>query len=295
MNLNQLHYFKILARYEHYGRAAQELHISQPSLSKAIATMEEELGTCLFEKQGRNVALTKSGKHYLVYVENALSELERGKDYLRKEQSMAEGYIDLGIISTVEHEQIPLWIQSFRETYHKKVFFSCVNGTSRQLLSGIKDERYDLIFCTKIPNDPLVEFVPVFEQQLVAALPPHHPLAAKDSIDIMDLDGEDIITHTRSSNLWDITHQIFRESGIHIRISSEAEEDHTIIGLVRAGIGCSIVPDSPLIHVSDVCLRPLTGINYHRYVCMGYRKDIARPHLAELFRKHVLKFAIATE
>ena len=78
MNLNQLQYFKILAQEEHYTRAAQMLSITQPSLSHAIAQLEEELGTRLFEKKGRNIVLTRYGKLFLPYVEESLEVLEEG-------------------------------------------------------------------------------------------------------------------------------------------------------------------------------------------------------------------------
>ena len=128
MNLNQLYYFRTLADYEHYTKAAEELHITQPTLSKAISSLEQELGAYLFEKKGRNIVLTKQGKHYLEYVKAALSELERGNDYLRKEQATAEGYIDLGMVTSVEYDMVPRWIQSFRESTGKKSFFPAKQG-----------------------------------------------------------------------------------------------------------------------------------------------------------------------
>lgn len=78
MNLNQLHYFVTLAHIEHYTRAAEMLSITQPSLSHAISMLEQELETNLFEKRGRNVVLTKYGKVFLEYVEEALKILDSG-------------------------------------------------------------------------------------------------------------------------------------------------------------------------------------------------------------------------
>ncbi len=121
MNLNQLYYFRTLADYEHYTRAAEELHITQPTLSKAISSLEQELGAYLFEKKGRNVVLTKQGKHYLEYVKAALSELERGNDYLRKEQAMAEGYIDLGMVTSVEYDMMDSELSGIHR--EKNLFF----------------------------------------------------------------------------------------------------------------------------------------------------------------------------
>ena len=82
MNLSQLQYFRTLAKEEHYTRAAQILSITQPSLSHAIAQLEQELGTRLFEKKGRNVVLTRYGKIFLPYVEESLKVLEEGVEYI---------------------------------------------------------------------------------------------------------------------------------------------------------------------------------------------------------------------
>ena len=78
MNLNQLHYFAKLAEVEHYTKAAEELSISQPSLSHAVSSLEKEIGTKLFEKQGRGVVLTKYGKIFKEYVDEAIHSLDTG-------------------------------------------------------------------------------------------------------------------------------------------------------------------------------------------------------------------------
>ncbi len=289
MNLNQLYYFQVLAKHEHYTNAAEELHIAQPTLSKAMASLEEELGAYLFEKKGRNIILTKQGKHYLEYVNAALSELERGNDYLRKEHLMAEGYIDLGMVTSVEYDKVPEWIKSFRESHEKNIFFSCKTGTSQELVHGLMNNQFDLIFCTAIMGESQIQFIPVFEQHMVVVVPAYHHFAARKSLHIKELEPENIIIHTRSSSMWEIASQIYREAGVTIRVAGEAEEDRTIVGLIRAGIGCAIMTESPGIYNQGVSVIPLTGIHHRRYICMGYRKDQARSQMAELFRKHIME------
>lgn len=294
MNLNQLYYFQKLAAREHYTQAAAELHISQPSLSKAIANLENELGVYLFEKDGRNVKLTRSGKRYLEFVNAALLELEAGNNMMRREQSMSDGYIDIGLISSIENDSFPQWVRSFQEAHGKKVFFSCKNGTSQELADGLMEDRFDLIFCTAVLHEPLIEFVPVLEQKLVLVCPSGHRFAGRQSISLTDLTGEAIIPHTADSAIRPIVSDLFEMHHVQIRAVSEAEEDRTILGLVQAGLGCSIMTDSSGIYVDGVCVIPLTGIDYHRYVCMGWRRDRPRPPMAELFRKHVLREAAYT-
>lgn len=91
MNLYQLYYFRTLAKLEHYTKAAEELSMTQPSLSNAISTLETELEVPLFEKHGRNIKLSKYGKMFLPYVENSLKELEAGTKKIHEVTSNSEG------------------------------------------------------------------------------------------------------------------------------------------------------------------------------------------------------------
>lgn len=291
MNLNQLYYFRELARCEHYTKAAEELHITQPSLSKSMAALEQELGGYLFEKQGRNVILTRQGRHYLEYVEAALCELERGNEYMQKEKMMTQGYIDLGMVSSVECDELSDWIQGFRKNCGKNVFFSCKTGISRELVEGLKRSHYDLIFCTAVQGEPLVEFVPVAEQKIVAVVPQCHPFAPRKSLDIKEFQQENMVVHTRQSSMRDVAKNIFEETGMSVKVAGEAEEDRAILGMVKAGVGCAVMTDSSGIHTAGVKIIPLTGFRFRRYVSMGYRKEQGRSYMAEQFRRYVLEQA----
>lgn len=113
MNLNQLQYFVTLAHMEHYTRAAEKLSITQPSLSHAISSLENELGTYLFEKQGRNVVLTKYGRLFMEYAEEALSILDAGIRKMKAMTSETSGHIDMGYIYTQGGEFIPEVVKGF--------------------------------------------------------------------------------------------------------------------------------------------------------------------------------------
>ena len=132
MNLNQLQYFKILAQEEHYTRAAQMLSITQPSLSHAIAQLEEELGTRLFEKKGRNIVLTRYGKLFLPYVEESLKVLEEGVQRTRELNGSKEGIIHLAYIYTMGSKFI------------LKKEAGCVRSLTRCLRRSISSRRLPL-------------------------------------------------------------------------------------------------------------------------------------------------------
>ena len=113
MNLNYLRYFRVLAKMEHYTKAAEELAITQPSLSHAMSTLEKELGTYLFEKDGRNIKLTKYGKIYYEYVEKALGELEEGEKRIKELIGIGPGSVELGYIFTLGPEFVPKLVNGF--------------------------------------------------------------------------------------------------------------------------------------------------------------------------------------
>ncbi len=289
MNTNHLKYFVTLAQTEHYGTAARELNITQPSLSKAIHSMEDELGIYLFERVGRGVRLTRAGKRYLEHASRALKELDKGAEILQRERFMSEGYLDIGIVSSISYNEFPVCIRDFEQTEKGKLYFSLHTDTSSQLLKDLCHDRYDLIFCTSIPEyNSQVEFVPVLEQPLACIIPEGHPLASRNQIDIHELDDVPLIIHTRDSMMQDITATLFQEAGIRLHPVAEATEDRTILGMVRIGKGLAIMTISPEVYGEGFQALPLVGTSFHRYISMGWRRYQARTEIAERFRKFVL-------
>ena len=161
MNLNQLYYFKTLAELEHYTKASEKLNISQPTLSHSIAAMENELGANLFEKQGRNVVLTKYGRIYLFYVENALTQLELGKNQIERLIAVGGGHVGLAYMTSVGTNFVPEIIAGFlNDPQNKNISFACYEGNTKTLIYNLKREKYDLVFCSMLENETDVEFIP---------------------------------------------------------------------------------------------------------------------------------------
>ena len=119
MNLNQLHYFSKLADAEHYTKAAELLSITQPSLSHAISSLENELGVKLFEKEGRNVVLTKCGRAFLEDVEQSLSILDSSVNKLQMTGS-GEGQIDIAVLRTLSTQLVPGLVRNYIKEHPKQ-------------------------------------------------------------------------------------------------------------------------------------------------------------------------------
>ena len=137
MTLNQLRYFRVLAKTEHYTKAADALAISQPSLSRAIALLEEELGVLLFTRRGRNVVLTDAGRTFLRYVEAGLDTLEAGTAVMRDLRTGAER-VSIGSITPVVNTYLPKMLADFRTDAGSKACFDIRVDQTERLLAGLK-------------------------------------------------------------------------------------------------------------------------------------------------------------
>ena len=290
MNYHHLLYFQKLAKYEHYRKAAEELNITQPSLSNAIHQLEQELGVPLFEKSGRGVRLTKTGARYLEYVNHALRELETGAQMLHYEQIEDSSLLRLGLVMSIAYDRFPEWITGFLAQTNRSVFFSCINDTSDALALELMSDNVELIVCSRV-NDPRICFFPLFNQQLILLLPEGHRFSGRKTVDIHELNGEAFIAHSRKTALHDILADIYRENNIHVRIISEADEDRAIIGMVRAGLGCGVTTQSSEIFGTGFAAVPITGSGFEGQICVGRRENAQLSEAAAQFYDYLVSQA----
>ncbi|MBS6398099.1 MAG: LysR family transcriptional regulator [Clostridiales bacterium] len=245
MNLYQLRYFALLARNGHFRKTAEQLCIAQPSLSHSISLLEQELGVSLFEKQGRRSALTPEGAQFLSYVEKSLNILDEGIQDMQH-IAMGEGIIELGFLRTLGMEFIPEMARGFLETQKEKtIYFKFHTGITASLIDGLKDEKYDIVFCTKLEKESDIEFIPVSRQDLVVIVPRNHPLSSRYTIDLEELAPYPQVYFSPSSGLRSIVDNLFEKIHVTPQIAYEIEEDIVIAGLVSRGFGVAVVPYMP--------------------------------------------------
>lgn len=288
MNLYQIRYFIQLARMEHYTKAAELLGITQPSLSHAIAVLEAELGTVLFEKQGRNVKLSKYGKVFLEYAIKSLDILDYGTNVTKSMVNPASGNVDLAFIYTLGERFIPDVISRFQSTgAYKNVTFTVNSGNSYEIIGGLKDGRFDIGFCSK-EADPEIEFTPLFEQKLVLIVPEAHPLANKKSINLNETAEYPQIMFSKSSGLRPIIEDMFKSVGVAPNIIYEVEEEFTIAGFVAKNFGVAVVPSIALLNLMKVKTLDITWPPYKRYIYLANAlKKYTAPVVTE-FKNFVL-------
>ncbi len=262
MNLQYLKDFCVLARYEHYTKAAEELGIAQSSLSHAIYALEKELGVYLFEKQGRNVRLTKQGRQYLDYAERALDLLEQGHRLLTGSVAYEGKILNVGFVSSVQ-SQVISWVKSYQNINQDPCHFMMYENSTDVLMQNLNNSILDVVFSSEPENSTKCDTIPLLRQQIIVLVPFRHPLAKKSVIEPTDLNGEAMLMHTEDTGMHAIIDNLFAYHRIAPRIAGEASEDRVLAQEVSAGLGMALMTDDPDIYPSDVRAIPLDSpLNY---------------------------------
>lgn len=287
MNLFYLRYFVILARVKHYTRAAEQLCITQPSLSHAISQLENELGVPLFEKSGRNTTLTRFGEEFLVCAEHTLSTLDAGVSSIRK-SARGEGLIRLGFLRTLGVEFIPRLAAGFlKKNAELDIHFTFHTGVTQHLLEGLAARKYDLIFCSEPLEKENLTVIPIQKQDLVLITPKDHPLASRNDIDLEETLLYPHIFFDKSSGIRNVVDRMFSQIGRQPEIAYETEEDQVIAGLVAQKFGIALVPYMDLLLKLDVKILSIRSPSCERAIFMINDNRIYMPPAVKRFREFV--------
>lgn len=288
MNLDHLRYFVKLAEVKHYTRAAEQLCISQPSLSHAINQLENELGVPLFERSGRNTTLTRFGGEFLECAQRSLDALDVGVDSLQR-IARGEGVVRLGFLRTLGVDYIPKLAADFLAADPSSgVQFSFHSDLTSGLISGLMQRKYDLVFCSEPDPSLGLSAVPVTSQELVVIVPEGHPLADRDSVDLAETLQYPAVCFAEGSGLRRIVDQMYEKVGGRPSSVIETEEDEVIAGLVAAGFGTAVVPYMDMLSKLNIRVLKITSPPYRRDFCMVQDESVFLPPAAQKFRSFVL-------
>lgn len=285
MEWQQLEYFRVVAKTEHFTLAAAHLSISQPTLSRSIAKLESELGTPLFDRVGRRVILNGAGIVFLPYVEQALGAMEVGKQEVQEVLHITQGTVSLGFFTTVGLSVVPELIRQFRTQYPYVSFQLTQNVKMDALFTQLKLGSFDLALCVSPADRHCLEWVQLFSEDLHVLIPSQHHLAGASSVNLMDLRNEPFILLKNGIEFRKLTDKLFLEAGFNPTVAFEGEELSMVVALVGAGLGVSIVPAITPIDVRTTLMLPIaTPPSKSRAVGIGWKKDSNLSIAAKRFR-----------
>lgn len=241
MEMHQLRYAVAVARAGNFSRAAEQCHVSQPSLSQQILKLEAELGERLFDRMKREARLTTHGEAFLRRAVRILEEVDAARREASDAQSLLRGRLSVGVLPTIAPYLLPEALAAFAEK-HPGVEIVVQEDTTARLLKLALACEIDFALASRPIEDPRMEVKDLFAEELRLALPPGHPLARKRTVSVADLEQERFIVMKEGHCLGDQVLNFCERREFRPVISFRSAQLETIQALVRSGVGISLVP-----------------------------------------------------
>ncbi len=294
MNYQHLEYFLKAAEYQHYTRAAEELHITQPALTKAILGIEDELGAPLFVKQGRNIELTKYGSIFFDYVKRSLDEINRGICAVKRQIDSDLHTLNLSALCSSDMDFFRQKMAQFRQLYpdcNVNVSFKYTSA----IIADVSSRASILGICGEFGKDSAY---PHLEKRLLYTKPVHfiasrnHPLAHRESIKVSELKDTPFAVYNLSSNGTNkLLFEICNASGFQPKILTEVYNDYGMINEVLSNKCVALVSHTFLEHFESLGFAELaldTDFPLMYNINLIWLKNAPLPVLAEEFCKILL-------
>jgi LysR family hydrogen peroxide-inducible transcriptional activator len=242
MELHQLRYFCAVAETGSFSRAAEQSHVSQPSLSQQIMKLEDELGARLFDRLGRSVRLTDVGKTFLPRARSVLRELEVAKGDVIERKDSISGLVTVGVIPTVAPYFLPSRLTSFSRKF-PQALLSVMEEITPVLLDRLRAGAIDVAILALPIRGHEFETAPLLTERLFAALPKNHKLAKRRSLGLKDLRSEPFLLLRDGHCFRDTAVAACDRARLHPQIVFESGQFSSLLSMVGAGMGISIVPE----------------------------------------------------
>ncbi len=244
MDFRHLQQFVVLAETLNFRRAAEKLHMSQPPLSVSIRKLESELGVELFSRGKDGVKLTESGEAALADARRALFHAGQFKQAAVAASTGEGGVLRVGFVGSATHAILPSILSQFRQRY-RGVQLILQEATSIQIMQKLEDERMD-IGVVRVPVSSIspIRLLALQTEDFVLAIPKSHPFSQRSVLKLKDLSEEDFILYAASeaAGLRMAAIHACQLSGFTPRVTQEAVQVQTVLGLVEAGLGVALVP-----------------------------------------------------
>jgi len=242
VELRHLRYFVAVGEEEHFGRAAERLHVVQPALTRQVRQLEDELGCALFERLKRGVRLTEAGKSFLEEARRVLSDLGHGVDRTRLVAQGKVGRLRVGFSDTATYSgELPSILHDFR-TRWPDVRLELFPSSSVVAGEQLRRQEVDVAFVYTLPtNLRELETHTISVERWVLALPHAHPLVKSKRVRLRDLKGEPFVWFPRpvAPPLYDRLLAACHAAGLTLNIVQEVNNPTTMLSLVAGGIGLS--------------------------------------------------------
>jgi LysR family transcriptional regulator, low CO2-responsive transcriptional regulator len=245
MEILQLETFLAVATYGGFHRAADALRISQPAVSARISTLEESLGTRLFEREHGKFSLSLAGKALRPHAEQLLRQVSIARQAVHELHPAAGGPLPIAASLSICTYLLPEVLKKYQES-HPNVIVSVRSGNSSQVLKMVLDGEVDLGIARSL-NHPEVETIQLRDDPLILVGHPGHPALARKKVRLEELESMPIISYDRGSSDWTLMNGLFRRDGLLPNIVLEVETIEACKRMVLRKLGLAFLPQIALV------------------------------------------------
>ena len=292
ITLKQLQIFSTVAEQQSYTQAAKLLYLTQPAISMQMKQLEEEVGVPLFDRLGKNIALTQAGEELLHYAGNIRLQLAEAEEVLEEIKGLKRGKLHLTMASTANYFAPQLLAAFHRKYPDAKVILDVTNRSG--LIDAVEHNRTDMAIMGKPPGGHGLVGIPFMDNPLVIIAPPSHPLAGRKLIRLQELAQEPFIVREGESGTRIAAERFFAEHGIQLITGMEMNRSEAIKQAVMAELGLGIVS----LHTieMELALKRLVVLKVEDFPILRqwhlvYRKGKRFAAIPEAFKNFVLERA----
>jgi LysR family transcriptional regulator, hydrogen peroxide-inducible genes activator len=288
VEMHQIRYFLAVCETLNFTRAAESCHVSQPSLTRAIKGLEDELGGPLFRRERNNTHLTGLGETMRPHLAQVLVETDTAKERARNFSRLEDVELKLGMMCTIGPRRFVPFLQAFRER-HPKVRLVVKDGSNQELQNSLAQGELDVaVYGQPGPIDDRFHARRLYDERFVIGVGPGHPFDQQNVVCALDLDGQHYINRLQCE-FFDHARELFRERGAKTVIVFRSDRDDWVQSMVLAGLGFTFIPEYA-VTMPGLRIRPLIDPEITRTIQVVTVRG--RPHVPAIgaFVREVLAF-----
>lgn len=277
-------WFVVLAEEENVTAAAARLHIPQPTLSRRLGRLERQLGTTLFDRSGKRLRINDAGRLYAEHLRRAHAELAAGEQAVRELRAHGPRVVHLGFLHSFGTWLVPELIQRTREA-DPGLRFELVQDAAEVITAKVASGAVDLGIVSPRPRETRVSWRRLLRQRVHLIVSSADPLARRDSVPFAELSDREFVSMTMGFGMRQLLDEACETAGFEPHITVECQELDTVAGLVAAGIGVALLPQSPDRRLpAGVTTVEVTGVEAAREVGLIWARGVVLPEPARQVR-----------
>lgn len=291
MTLKQLKAFLILARTLNYAQASDELCISQSALSISIKTLEEELGGKLFKRNTRRVEMTPEGESLIPYAKKLLANWQDMEKDLKQRFKLKRGTLNIASMPFATHAVLPEILHEFSKQY-PNIHFSIHDVPNEKIIEKIQEGIFEIGICFKPDHIEHLNFQPLFQEDFIALLPIHHPLAQHTAVTWKELLSYPFVTLQNPSIVRQIVETKAAKNDLTLDLKLECHQVSSLAHFVALNLGVSAIPRrfEKMIPPNQHVLLDISDSDIHLQLGILYKKDLQLSNISAQFLDMITEY-----